>query len=114
MKDEPWYGVKCVFIHHDLKKRNGQNNYEERIVLVHADSFEEAIDKAEKEAKQYCEDLDGAAEYLELCNAFRIEEHKIEDGTEIYSLITKSDLNPKEYLKIHHDTGGEFTQKSDE
>lgn len=111
MQDEPWYGVKCIFLHHDLKIRNGKNNYEERVILVHADSFEEAIKKAELEAAEYCKDLDNEVEYLEFCNAFRIGEDIVEDGTELYSLITESELEAKEYINAHHDTGGEKTSK---
>ena len=33
------------------------------------------------------------------------------ERTEIYSLISKSELNESDYIKAHHDTGGEFAQK---
>lgn len=112
MQDEPWYGVKCIFLHHDLKNRNGQNNFEERVILVYANSFDDAIEKAEKEAKLYCEQLE-TVEYLKFCNAYRIGESQIEDGTEIYSLITKSDLSSADFINTHHATGGETTLKNE-
>lgn len=111
MNDEPWYGVKCLFLHKDLRRRNGMNNYEERILLVKASDFDEAIRKAEKEAAEYCNDLDNNIEYLKFCNAYHIPESEIQDGIEIYSLITKSELNKTDYINTHHDTGGELTQR---
>lgn len=110
MTREPWYAVKCLFLHHDLKSRNGKNNFEERILLVKATSFDEAIEKAEKEALEYCGYLNDV-EYLNFCNAYHIAESKILDLTEIYSLITTSDLDKNEYIKKYYDTGGELTQK---
>jgi len=111
MIDEPWYAVKCLFLHKDLKRRNGKNNYEERILLIKAYDFDGAIKKAEEEATEYCNDLDNEVEYLKFCNAYHIAESKIKDGTEIYSLITKSELNKTDYINTHHNTGGELTQK---
>jgi hypothetical protein len=111
MIDEPWYAVKCLFLHKDLKRRNGKNNYEERILLIKANDFDGAIKKAEKEATEYCNDLDNEVEYLNFCNAYHIAESEIKNGTEIYSLITKSELSKTDYINTHHDTGGELTQK---
>lgn len=110
MINEPWYAVKCLFLHNDLKHRNGKNNFEERILLVKAKNFDDAIEKAEKEAIEYCEDLDDV-EYLNFCSAYHIAESRILDLTEIYSLITTSDLDQIEYIKKYYDTGGELTQK---
>ena len=87
------------------------NNYEERVLLVRAHDFNEAIRKAEREAAKYCGDLGDEVEYLKFCNAYHIAESEIEDGTEIYSLITKSELNKTDYINTHYDTGGELTQK---
>lgn len=113
INNEPWYGVKCLFLHKDLKLRNGKNNYEERVLLVRANNFDEAIEKAEKEATEYCNDLGGEVEYLKFCNAFHIYESTITDKTEIYSLITKSDLSKTDFINTHHDTEGELTQKKE-
>jgi hypothetical protein len=113
MINEPWYAVKCLFLHKDLKRRNGKNNFEERILLVKALSFEEAIAKAENEAADYCKVLENV-EYLNFCNAFHLFESRIKDKTEVYSLITASDLNKEEYIEKYHDTGGEMTQKTNQ
>ena len=113
MNNEPWYAVKCLFLHKDLKSRNGKNNYEERILLVKANDFDEAIEKAEKEAADYCNDLGEEVEYLKFCNAYHIAESRINDKTEIYSLITKSELDKADFINTHYDTGGEATQKKE-
>ncbi len=106
-----WFAVKCLFLHKDLKKRNGKSNYEERILLVKAKDFDEAIEKAENEALEYCDELGKDVEYLKFCNAYHISESKIGNKTEIYSLITKSDLNKTDFINTHHDNGGELTKR---
>lgn len=111
MINEPWYAVKFLFLHSDLKLRNGKNNFEERIILVKAKNFDDAFNKTEKEAIEYCEELVGV-EYLNFCNAYHIAESRIDDLTEIYSLITASDLDQNNYIKNHYDTGGEITKKT--
>lgn len=113
MEKEPWYAVKCLFHHKDLNNRNGKNNFEERILLVKAGDFDEAIEKAEIEAKEYCSDLGDEVEYMDFCNAYHIAENSIGDKTEIYSLITASELTADNYLKCNYETGGEMTEKSE-
>ncbi len=41
--DGPWYGAKCVFLHHDLPRQGEGQVFEERIVLIRAASGTEAI-----------------------------------------------------------------------
>jgi len=111
MINEPWYAVKCLFLHKDLKRRNGMHHYEERILLVKANHFDEAFKKAEKEAKEYCNDLGDEVECLNFSNAYHIGESEIKDGTEIYSLITKSLLNKTDYINKHYNTDDELKEK---
>jgi len=89
------------------------NNYEERILLIKANDFDEAIKKAEKEAIDYCSDLGEEVEYLKFCNAYHTGENDINDKTEIYSLITKSEMSKERYIATYYDTGGELTQKKE-
>jgi hypothetical protein len=61
-EEEPWYSVRCVL-------RSASDNgsgalYEERITLWRAESFEEAIERAEREALEYSADVE--AEYVGL------------------------------------------------
>jgi len=75
--------------------------YEERIVLLRADSFDDAVKRAEKEAKEYYRDLDGCR-YVGYVNVFHICDEKIGDGTEIFSSMQRSDLISKAYLEQHY------------
>ena len=109
MNDEPWYGAKCVFLHTEIESCPGQV-YEERVILVRAESFDEAISRAEIMAEEYANDVDGCS-YTGFVNVFHIYEENVGDGTEVYSLMRKSDLDKDEYLNTFYDTGTERTQK---
>ena len=92
-----WFGVRCVF-------RHGESTYEERVVIVVASDFDQAIAKAEDEAAAYVDGLH--AEYLGLAQAFALFDHPA-DGAEVFSLMRDSDLPPDEYLTAFFDTGDE-------
>ena len=108
MSDEPWYGAKCIFRHSDLKGEDG-HVYEERVVLIKAESEDEAIERAEKEAKEYAEAVE-ACSYLGFVNVFHIYDEDLKDGTEVYSLMRDSKLGKKKYLTRFFDTGKERTR----
>jgi hypothetical protein len=95
-----WYGVRCIFKHRD------QPQYEERITVWSASSFEAAIERAEAEAVEY--QAIGDCEYLRLAQAYHLATDLIEDGFEVFSLIRSSDLEPAECLNRFFDTGSEF------
>jgi hypothetical protein len=109
MNDEPWYGAKCIFLHADLKSEDG-HLYEERIVLLKAESEDEAIDRAENEAKEYAQNLEGCS-YLGYVNVFHVYDESIGDGTEVFSLMRTSKLSKKKYLDRFFDTGKERTRE---
>jgi hypothetical protein len=71
--------------------------YEERIILLRAESAEAAIEKAEEEARQYCSDLNGC-EYSGLTDVYNLYDEEIQNGTEVYSSMRTSDLGPGRYL----------------
>ncbi|MDQ3686622.1 MAG: DUF4288 domain-containing protein [Acidobacteriota bacterium] len=96
MSNEPWYAAKCIFLHAETSGGHKQM-YEERIILLRARSFDEAIDRTEKEAEEYCNDLDGS-KYVGYVDVFHLTEGKVGDGAEIFSSMRRSDLQPKEYL----------------
>jgi len=103
MNDEPWYSAKCIFRHND-RKDGDSNMYEERIVLLKAENLDEAIIRAENEAKQYVSDLP-TCEYLGFVDVFHLFDETIEDGTEVYSLMRQSKLDKEKYLNNFYDTG---------
>lgn len=101
---EQWYSVRCIFKHlprHDATKRN---LYEERITIWKAKSFEEAVELAEIEAKDYA---DPDSEYLGLAQVFNLFDEVLENGTEVFSLMRESNYTPKKYLDIYFDNGSE-------
>lgn len=110
MNDEPWYGAKCIFRHND-RTEGDRYMYEERVILLKAENMDEAIIRAENEAKQYAADLPGC-EYTEFVNVFHLFDETIEDGTEVYSLMRQNKLDKDEYLDTFYDTGLERTSVS--
>lgn len=101
--DTGWYSVRCVF-HRDPPR----GVYEERVTLWRTGSFDQAIIMAEREAAEY--GSGGALRYLGLAQAYRLPDDVIEPGTEAFSLIRDSDLEPEEYLNAFFDTGDEHQE----
>jgi len=75
--------------------------YEERIVLVKSNNLQNAIKKAEKEAKRYIKDLDGC-KYTGYWEAWHLYDNKIGYLTEIYSAMRRSNLTPKKYITKYY------------
>src|SRR5260370_2205012 len=100
MSSKSWYSAQSVFLHSD-KGHGTEQMYEERIVLLRADSVEAAIEQAEKEAEEYCRHLDGC-KYVGYVNVFAIYDDKLSDGAEIFSSMQRSDLRPKKYLDLFY------------
>ena len=110
MGTEPWYGVRLVY------RLTGfpAQAYEERIVIVRADSFDEAIAKAERYSKDY---EDETKVYTGYAMAFHILDEdgsSLGEGVEVFSLMRDSDLDPDEYLDRFHDTGRERAKHTGE
>ena len=100
---EPWYSVRCVFAF----KGEHQTRYEERVTLWRVASFEDAISRAEQEAREYGEDV--GAEYLGFAQSFHLAvDGPLRSGDEVFSLIRESDLPPADYISRYFDTGTEF------
>lgn len=110
MCKEPWYGAKLIFRHVNNETGNSRS-FEERVVLVHADTEEAASRRAEELAKEY---EDSNTEYTGFIQLFHIFDESIGDGTEVFSLIRESQLSTDEYLDSFYDTGGECERKSTE
>lgn len=100
VNDDPplqWYSVRCHF-------RVDDRHYEERITVWEAVGFDDAIDLAEAEAESY---PDG--DYLGSCDCFHLSDAgmRASQGSEIYSLVRASDLDPDTYLRTFFFTGSE-------
>lgn len=104
-----WYSVRCV-LEVSQPDASGVRRYEERITLWRAESFEEAEQLAEAEAREYLSDIDVDEEgFLGLVQTFWLFGEP-EHGGEVFSLIRSSDLEPDSYLSAHFDTGGEHVR----
>jgi hypothetical protein len=99
-----WFGVRCVF------RWSQPLTYEERITLWEADSLDDAIALAEVDAQAYAERLN--SEYLDMAQAYWIGANRPEVGSELFSLMRDSDLDPDAYLDSFYDTGQERQQPS--
>ena len=103
----PWFGVRWVF--RMLVDGEPTNTYEERVTVWRADSFEQAIELAEREAATHADTEAGISEYLGIAQAFRtsISASTIEPGDEVFSLMRDSELEPPQYIDRFFDTGSE-------
>jgi hypothetical protein len=97
--DESWFSVRCVLHYRD------RDAYEERITLWRAANLDEAIARAEGEAREYASDLE-TPEYTGLAQANQLYDPPGE-GAEVFSLIRDSQLPPDQYLNTFFDTGSE-------
>ena len=96
-----WYGVRTLIrlIATGKPKRRDQHFdpdstlVEDRVVLLRASSFKDAIQQAEKEARQYCRrthfsNIYGQRvrlKYLGAVDAFSLSDHEPSPGCEVYS-----------------------------
>jgi len=94
-----WYGVRCVF------RWSRPSTYEERITLWEAESLDDAIAKAETEARAYAERLN--SEFLDIAQAYWIGADRPANGSEVFSLMRDSTLDADDYLDAFYDTGRE-------
>lgn len=94
-----WFGVRCIF------QWRHEACFEERVTIWKANSFDEAIKKAEFEATEYAET--NALIYLGLAQGFWMFGDTINEGTEVFSLVRASDLSIDDYLDTFYDSGQE-------
>ncbi|WP_218010226.1 hypothetical protein [Actinomadura chibensis] len=84
----------------------GRQVYEETVTVWRAESFEEALQKAEVGAFEYAAECDG--QYLEFAQAYFIgEDEVIGEGAEVFSLMRESELGGRDYVTRYFDTGDE-------
>lgn len=104
-----WYAVRCIVCSVESVGSNndaasGGSAYEERITLWLAASEDDAIARAEDDAKEYAEAL--GADYCGLAQSYRLIGSPA-DGAEVFSLIRGSNLGPEDYIDRFFDTGEE-------
>ncbi|MER8073059.1 helix-turn-helix domain-containing protein [Streptomyces sp. NPDC094034] len=99
-KNLKWFGARTVYYHNDLK------TYEERVTMVQAGTFQNAVEQATDEAREYCEIVENA-DYLDFVQVYEMTMDKPESGSEVFSLMRDSDLGAQDYLSSFFDTGRE-------
>ena len=106
------YSAKCIFKFDRIKNEVGESAFEERIVLLHASSFDEAIYIAEEDAKKYAAEENG--EYLNFVAAYQVVYGDVVFGgvQEIYSIMRYDDLSDEDFVTLYYDNGGECTKRT--
>ncbi len=105
-----YYSARCIFQFTHKNSDKYKYNYEERVVLLRANSFDKAIAQAVDEADLYADSNEGL--YSGLINVYRLYDpvrFKIQRIFEVYSSMRKSNLEMDEYLDRYFDTGDECT-----
>jgi hypothetical protein len=99
-----WFSVRCILRWLDMPGKP----YEERITLWRADSQDDALNLAESEAQAYAQEF--GYEYAGLAQCYELDASDgIGHGTELFSLLRDSDLNPQDYVDRYFATGVEHT-----
>lgn len=90
-----WYSVKSLYrmdVKATVDAAPRLSSCEERVILVRAESFDEALAKAQQEARKYADmrwlNARGEAvetRYLEVADAFMLFDEQLAEGTELYS-----------------------------
>jgi hypothetical protein len=94
---EPWYSVKCLFHHPGRKAKEEDFLFEERVTLWKANSFEEAHQLAEAEARQYANEA--KCVFVASTDSFHLFAEELMNGTEVYSTMRGSNMQPSVYRK---------------
>ena len=97
-----WYGVKTAYRLEPAGQPEGTDNdfwgegslVEERVVILRARTFSEAIRKAEREAMTYASDIKDrnpygqqlAMRYLGTCEAYELTDAELRSGSEVFSM----------------------------
>lgn len=106
------FAVRCIFEAPVESINTKKFLYEERITLWRALDIDQAIDRAQDEAKQYCRNNPGFR-FSGLSQAFWMFQPVEGDGVEVFSLLRESDLQMDEYLDRFFSTGDERQRSSE-
>lgn len=109
------YSVRSVLEWKGRKEIKKKHLYEERITIWNAESLDEAIALAEKEEAEYINCEASKKEEMEPLSFYQgywaYQEIDLRSqGSEVFSLLRESDLEPEEYLDSFFDTGTEHQQ----
>lgn len=103
MQNEPWYGVRLIY----QLTGAARKAYEERIIIIRADSEDAAIAQAEMNSQDYESETTFYTGYAMAFNIVDENGPSLGSGVEVFSLIRESELDIDGYLDRFHDTGNE-------
>lgn len=106
-----WYSAKCIFRHDNTSLKKGGKVYEERVVLLRARSFDEAIELGEQDAKEYAESLVGV-KYMGFISVYYLFAKQMRHKAEVYSIMRENKMSKKQFLDRYYDDGTECCQKA--
>ncbi len=109
MQNEPWFGVRLIYQLTGASRKA----YEERVVIVRANSEDTAIAQAEIYSQDYESDTTRYTGYAVAFNIFDENGPTLGAGVEVFSLIRQSELDVDAYLDRFHDTGSECCRALD-
>ena len=121
-----WFGVRTLTRWEATgKTKSVDENYdedvtliEERIVLIKARSFDEAIQKGEKEAKEDLSEYENfygqkvKQRYLEVCDAFELFDEPYKSGIEVFSSTEMISRKVKDSVLIENKFGKDESVES--
>lgn len=111
---EPWYSARCIFRHAVSEERLDVSSslFEERVILIRADDFDQAMRRAIDEGIAYASSgID--VEFLECVDVFHLFDRKVGDLTEVFSLLRFTELNARDYISSFFRTGTECADNYD-
>jgi hypothetical protein len=94
-----WFGIRSIYLFG--MKNDGTNIFEERIVVFTASSSDEALSKAEHEAKEYATSLQMSVHpYMVL---YWQDGEALIDGYEVWSELYESSEDIESFVKSRYD-----------
>jgi hypothetical protein len=102
-KKKSWFGAKGLFRHMDPDSPSIQDRYEESIVVLKAESEEQAEQRALEKFRKYAREELGIffTGHYEICHLF----DPVRAGREVYWFMRISRLTPEKYVEKYWDDG---------
>lgn len=101
MKDQQCYSVRSVFRIDRLQEGKPVRFFEERVIIFRASSEQEALAKAEAEARHYVETAT-QPKMLDHLVAFSLWEDELREGEEVWSCLRQLEISDDEYLDRYY------------
>jgi len=105
-----WFAAKTLHLHRDLPGDQGGSCYEERIVLIRAVTVDEALRRAEREARRYARGQK-AVDFLGYLAVFHLDGDAMEEGLEVYSILRWIALSKRDFVRRYYDDGSFLVEK---